>query len=57
MIYQCMFACITAALAIGGVAERSRLGPLLVFVFIYITIVYCPIGELLSFLLSSFHLF
>jgi hypothetical protein len=31
-------------LAIGAVAERSRLGPLLVFVFVWSTIVYDPIA-------------
>jgi len=31
-------------IAIGAVAERSRLGPLLVFVFVWSTIVYDPIA-------------
>jgi len=43
-VYQLMFAAITPMLAIGAVAERSRLGPLLVFVFIWSTIVYDPIA-------------
>ncbi|KAF6756447.1 ammonium transporter [Ephemerocybe angulata] len=43
-IYQCMFACITAALAVGAIAERGRLGPVLVFIFIWTTIVYDPIA-------------
>lgn len=43
-IYQSMFAAITPVLAIGGSAERGRLGPLLVFVFIWSTLVYDPIA-------------
>jgi Amt family ammonium transporter len=43
-IYQCMFAAITPVIAIGAVAERGRLGPTLVFVFIWSTIVYCPLA-------------
>jgi len=43
-IYQLMFACITVALAVGAIAERGRLGPTLVFIFIWTTIVYDPIA-------------
>ncbi|GLB38924.1 putative ammonium transporter [Lyophyllum shimeji] len=43
-IYQCMFAAITPAIAIGAIAERGRLGPLLVFVFCWATLVYDPIA-------------
>ncbi|TFK33405.1 ammonium transporter [Crucibulum laeve] len=43
-IYQCMFACITAALAVGAIAERGRLGPILVFIFLWTTLVYDPIA-------------
>ncbi|EJT99169.1 ammonium transporter [Dacryopinax primogenitus] len=43
-VYQLMFAAITPILAIGAVAERSRLGPLIVFVFVWATIVYDPIA-------------
>lgn len=39
-----MFACIATVLAIGGMAERARLGPTLVFMFVWTTIVYCPIA-------------
>jgi len=35
---------ITPMIAIGGVAERGRLGPALVFVFIWATLVYDPIA-------------
>ncbi|KXN83304.1 Ammonium transporter 1, partial [Leucoagaricus sp. SymC.cos] len=44
VIYQCMFAVITAILAIGAIAERGRLGPLLVFIFVWTTIVYDPVA-------------
>ncbi|KAF5349145.1 hypothetical protein D9756_009476 [Leucocoprinus leucothites] len=44
VIYQCMFAAITAVLAIGAIAERGRLGPLLVFVFVWSTLVYDPVA-------------
>ena len=43
-IYQCMFAAITPMIALGAIAEHSRLGPTLVFVFVWGTIVYNPIA-------------
>ncbi|KAJ7769466.1 ammonium transporter [Mycena metata] len=43
-VYQLMFAAITPILAIGAVAERSRLWPLIVFVFVWSTLVYDPIA-------------
>jgi len=43
-VYQLMFAAITPILAIGAVAERGRLGPLMVFVFVWSTLVYDPIA-------------
>lgn len=43
-IYQNMFACITVVLACGGFAERGRMGPVIVFMFVWLTIVYCPIA-------------
>jgi Amt family ammonium transporter len=43
-VYQLMFAAITPAIAIGAIAERGRLGPLLVFVFVWSTLVYDPIA-------------
>lgn len=42
--YQGMFAAVTACLMVGGACERARLGPMMVFVFIWLTIVYCPIA-------------
>ncbi|KAI9267376.1 ammonium transporter AmtB-like domain-containing protein [Sporodiniella umbellata] len=39
-IYQCMFAALTPALAIGAAAERARLLPMIIFIFIWSTLVY-----------------
>ncbi|KAF4121937.1 ammonium transporter, Amt family [Geosmithia morbida] len=43
-LYQGMFASITPALAIGAVADRGRILPALVFIFIWTTVVYDPIA-------------
>jgi len=43
-MYQCMFAAITPALAIGSAAERGRIIPSILFIFIWSTIVYDPIA-------------
>lgn len=43
-IYQGMFAAVTGALTLGGACERARLLPMMVFLFLWITIVYCPIA-------------
>ncbi|KAG7192465.1 ammonium transporter [Scheffersomyces spartinae] len=38
--YQGMFAAVTAILFVGAGCERARLGPMLVFLFIWLTVVY-----------------
>ncbi|KAK7735650.1 ammonium transporter Amt1 [Cytospora paraplurivora] len=43
-LYQGMFAAITPALAIGAAADRGRMLPAVVFIFIWTTIVYDPIA-------------
>ncbi|CAK7223576.1 ammonium transporter Amt1 [Sporothrix bragantina] len=43
-LYQGMFAAITPALAIGAAADRGRMLPCIVFIFIWATIVYDPIA-------------
>ncbi|KHN97286.1 ammonium permease [Metarhizium album ARSEF 1941] len=43
-LYQGMFAAITPALAIGAVADRGRMLPAIVFIFIWSTVVYDPIA-------------
>ncbi|ORX77219.1 ammonium transporter [Basidiobolus meristosporus CBS 931.73] len=39
-IYQCMFAIITPALAFGSTAERMKIGPVVIFLFVWSTLVY-----------------
>ncbi|SPN96745.1 probable ammonium transporter MEAA [Cephalotrichum gorgonifer] len=41
--YQMMFAAVTAALVVGSVAERGRVLPAMVFIFCWLTLVYCPL--------------
>ncbi|KAL4886558.1 ammonium transporter AmtB-like domain-containing protein [Aspergillus karnatakaensis] len=43
-VFQGMFACITVALAVGAVAERGRMLPCMIFVFIWSTIIYDPVA-------------
>lgn len=43
-IYQGMFSAITVALATGAVAERGRVLPCVVFMFIWATVIYDPIA-------------
>jgi Amt family ammonium transporter len=43
-IFQCMFAAITPALAIGAASERGRMLPCMVFIFVWATLVYDPIA-------------
>jgi Amt family ammonium transporter len=45
-MFQGMFAIITPALIVGAVAERVRLGPLLVFLSIWSIVVYCPMAHM-----------
>lgn len=42
--YQSCFAMITIGITAGGFAERSKIGPVMLFMFIWLTIVYCPIA-------------
>ncbi|KAK7995490.1 ammonium transporter [Apiospora arundinis] len=43
-LYQGMFAAITPALAIGAAVDRARMLPIIVFIFVWATIVYDPIA-------------
>ncbi|KAF9524349.1 ammonium transporter AmtB-like domain-containing protein [Crepidotus variabilis] len=43
-LYEMMFAATTAVIAVGALAERGRLGPLPIFIFLWVTIVYCPVA-------------
>ncbi|THH12831.1 hypothetical protein EW146_g7326 [Bondarzewia mesenterica] len=42
--YQMEFACVTVCILMGGLAERGRVFPAMVFSFIWMTIVYCPLA-------------
>nr|AGO45862.1 ammonium transporter 3 [Geosiphon pyriformis] len=44
-LYQLMFAAITPALAIGAAAERARLFPTIIFIFVWTTLVYDVIAH------------
>ena len=43
-LYQLLFAACTAQILIGGAFERGRIIPSLIFTFLWVTIVYCPIA-------------
>jgi Amt family ammonium transporter len=43
-VYQGMFCAVTLAIMMGGAAERGRLLPMMVFSFIWATLVYCPLA-------------
>ncbi|MCJ1223555.1 ammonium transporter Amt1 [Toensbergia leucococca] len=43
-VYQGMFAAITVALAVGAVAERGRLLPCVIFMFVWSTVIYDAIA-------------
>lgn len=43
--YQLMFAAVTVAIVIGAIAERGRVLPAMVFSFLWVTLVYCPIAH------------
>ncbi|KAK3354990.1 ammonium transporter MEP1 [Neurospora tetraspora] len=42
--YQMQFLGVTAALVVGATAERGRVVPAMVFIFIWATLVYCPLA-------------
>lgn len=42
--FQMEFACVTAGILMGGIAERGRVLPAMVFVFCWMTLVYCPLA-------------
>ncbi|KAJ7182524.1 ammonium transporter [Mycena crocata] len=42
--FQMEFACVTAGLLMGGIAERGRLFPAMVLTFLWVTLVYCPVA-------------
>lgn len=38
------FGCVTAGILMGGIAERGRVLPAIVFIFCWMTLVYCPLA-------------
>jgi Amt family ammonium transporter len=42
--FQMEFACVTAGILVGGIAERGRVLPAMLFTFLWVTLVYCPIA-------------
>ncbi|KAI0932668.1 hypothetical protein AcW1_000276 [Taiwanofungus camphoratus] len=42
--YQMEFACVTVGILMGALAERGRVFPAMVFSFIWMTVVYCPLA-------------
>ncbi|KAI3621751.1 ammonium transporter [Moniliophthora roreri] len=42
--FQMEFACVTVAILVGGIAERGRVFPTMVFTFLWVTLVYCPVA-------------
>lgn len=45
VMFQGKFAIITPALIVGAIAERVRFGPLVLFMLLWSTIVYCPVAH------------
>jgi Amt family ammonium transporter len=45
MIFQCMFAVITPALISGAFAERMKFSAFIIFMFLWMTFVYCPVAH------------
>ncbi len=42
--FQLQFCAVTAAIVAGAIAERGRIMPMMVFIFFWATLVYCPIA-------------
>jgi len=46
VVFQLTFACITAALVVGGIAERMKFGAVMAFLAIWFTFAYLPIAHM-----------
>jgi len=46
VFFQLTFACITAALIVGGIAERMKFGAVMAFLVIWFTLAYLPIAHM-----------
>jgi Amt family ammonium transporter len=40
-----MFAGVTQVIVVGGAAERARIAPVMLWLFLWATIVYCPVAN------------
>ncbi|MBF0303809.1 MAG: ammonium transporter [Desulfamplus sp.] len=45
VIFQMTFACITVALVIGSVVDRMKFSSWILFIFLWVTVVYCPVAH------------
>ncbi|QXX75779.1 ammonium transporter [Methylovirgula sp. HY1] len=45
MVFQMTFAMITPALIIGGLAERTKFSAVMLFIFLWITLIYFPVAH------------
>jgi ammonium transporter, Amt family len=45
VLLQMEFASVTIAILMGGLAERGRVFPAMVFSFLWLTLVYCPLAN------------
>ncbi|HEY5226193.1 MAG TPA: ammonium transporter, partial [Methylovirgula sp.] len=45
MVFQMTFAMITPALIIGGLAERTKFSAIMLFIFLWVTLIYFPIAH------------
>ncbi|RKP30094.1 Rh-like protein/ammonium transporter [Metschnikowia bicuspidata] len=44
VLFQGIFAAVTAILMVGAGCERARLGPMMLFLFVWLTVVYIPVA-------------
>jgi ammonium transporter, Amt family len=43
--FQSQFAAVAIGILLGAVAERARIFPTIVFTFVWLTLVYCPMVD------------
>ena len=56
MIYQCAFAVITPALISGTIVGRMKFTSYMIFVFVWVSIVYCPLAHAVSYCVATLSL-
>ncbi|MBF0376754.1 MAG: ammonium transporter [Desulfamplus sp.] len=45
VLFQMTFACITVALVLGSVVDRMKFSSWILFIFLWVTVVYCPVAH------------